>query len=68
VDVLATDKLGKFNLSIEECKLRDKTVLDLIHKNRIPLAIALGGGYSPEIKDIVESHCNTFRLALDLFD
>jgi len=68
VDVLATDKLGKFNLSIEECKLRDKTVLDLIHKNRIPVAIALGGGYSPEIKDIVESHCNTFRLALDLFD
>jgi acetoin utilization deacetylase AcuC-like enzyme len=32
VDVLATDKLGKFNLSIEECKQRDKTVLDLIHK------------------------------------
>ena len=68
VDVLATDKLGKFNLSIEECKQRDKTVLDLVHKNSIPVAIALGGGYSPEIKDIVEAHCNTFRLALDLFD
>jgi acetoin utilization deacetylase AcuC-like enzyme len=31
-------------------------------------SIALGGGYSPDIKDIVEAHCNTFRLALDLFD
>jgi hypothetical protein len=39
-----------------------------MHKNRIPVSIALGGGYSPNIKDIVEAHCNTFRLALDLFD
>ncbi len=68
VDVLATDKLGKFQLSLEECKQRDKFVLDLVHKNRIPLAIALGGGYSPDIKDIVEAHGNTFRLALDLYD
>ncbi len=68
VDVLATDKLGKFKLSLEECKQRDKVVLDLLHKNRIPVAIALGGGYSPDIKDIVEAHSNTFRLALDLYD
>lgn len=68
VDVLATDKLGKFQLSLEECKQRDKVVLDLVHKNRIPVAIALGGGYSPDIKDIVEAHSNTFRLALDLYD
>jgi acetoin utilization deacetylase AcuC-like enzyme len=68
VDVLATDKLGKFNLSIEECKQRDKFVLDLAHKHQIPVTVALGGGYSPDIKDIVEAHCNTFRLALDLFD
>jgi acetoin utilization deacetylase AcuC-like enzyme len=68
VDVLATDKLGRFNLSISECKQRDKFVLELMHKNRIPVSIALGGGYSPDIKDIVEAHCNTFRLALDLFD
>ena len=68
VDVLATDKLGKFMLSIEECKQRDKFVLDLVHKHQIPVTVALGGGYSPDIKDIVEAHCNTFRLALDLFD
>jgi acetoin utilization deacetylase AcuC-like enzyme len=68
VDVLATDKLGKFKLSIEECKQRDKFVLDIVHKHQIPVTVALGGGYSPDIKDIVEAHCNTFRLALDLFD
>ena len=68
VDVLATDKLGKFKLSISECKQRDKFVIDLLHKHKSPVSIALGGSYSPEIKDIVEAHCNTFRLALDLFD
>jgi len=68
VDVLATDKLGKFKLSINDCKQRDKFVLDLVHKHQIPVTVALGGGYSPDIKDIVEAHCNTFRLALDLFD
>jgi acetoin utilization deacetylase AcuC-like enzyme len=68
VDVVATDKLGKFKLSINDCKQRDKFVLDLVHKHQIPVTVALGGGYSPDIKDIVEAHCNTFRLALDLFD
>lgn len=68
VDVLATDKLGKFTLSLAECKQRDKFVLDLVHKHLIPVTVALGGGYSPDIKDIVEAHSNTFRLALDLFD
>jgi acetoin utilization deacetylase AcuC-like enzyme len=68
VDVLATDKLGKFKLSLDDCKQRDKFVLDLVHQHKIPVTVALGGGYSPDIKDIVEAHCNTFRLALDLFD
>lgn len=68
VDVLATDKLGKFKLSLDDCKQRDKLVLDLVHQHKIPVTVALGGGYSPDIKDIVEAHCNTFRLALDLFD
>ncbi len=27
----------------------------------------MGGGYSPDVKTIVEAHCNTFRLAKDLF-
>jgi len=25
----------------------------------------MGGGYSPEIWNIVEAHCHTFRLAAD---
>jgi hypothetical protein len=39
-----------------------------LKRNNIPFAVTLGGGYSPDIKIIVEAHCNTFRIAMDLFD
>ena len=67
VDVLATDKLGKLALSREGCKERDRHVLNLCKQNRIPLTISLGGGYSESIIDIVEAHCNTFRLAQEMY-
>lgn len=67
VDVLETDKLGKLALSKEACKLRDKEVLKLCKSANIPVLISMGGGYSPDIKDIVEAHCNTFRIANDLY-
>jgi len=68
VDVLSTDKFGKLQLSVEACKQRDEFVFKQLKRNNIPVTVALGGGYSPEIKTIVEAHCNTFRLAIDLFD
>jgi len=67
VDILQTDKLGRLACTREGCKQRDKFVLELCKKHQIPVAISLGGGYSPDIKDIVEAHCNTFRLAQHLF-
>lgn len=67
VDVLDTDKFGKLKLSIVDCKQRDKIVFETLKKNQIPVAVALGGGYSPDIRTIVEAHCNTFRLAADIF-
>ena len=53
---------------MEACKQRDAFVFTQLKKNNIPVTVVLGGGYSPEIKTIVEAHCNTFRLAIDLFD
>jgi len=67
VDILSTDKFGKFNISIDECKRRDELVLNMAYKKKIPIAIAMGGGYSPDINDILQAHCNTFRLAANLF-
>ncbi|MEM9917080.1 MAG: histone deacetylase [Bacteroidota bacterium] len=67
VDVLQTDKLGRLALSIQGCKERDRVVLDACQKHKIPVAISMGGGYSPRLAQIVEAHANTYRVAQNLF-
>ena len=66
VDVLASDKLGRLGLSKEGCKNRDRMVLESAKNYGVPISIAMGGGYSAKISDIIEAHANTFRLARDL--
>jgi acetoin utilization deacetylase AcuC-like enzyme len=65
VDILASDKLGKLNISIEGCKTRDEMVFSFCRVQKIPVVVAMGGGYSPKISDIVNAHCNTFKAAMD---
>lgn len=67
VDVLATDKLGRLSLSMAGCKERDRIVLETCKKNGIPVVVSMGGGYSPNLCDIVEAHANTFRIAQSIF-
>ena len=67
VDVIATDKLGKLGMTVEGCKARDRFVLETCKTHKLPVMCSMGGGYSPDIKTIVEAHANTFRLAQDLF-
>lgn len=67
MDVLATDKLGKLALTQEGCKARDDYILRQAKAANIPVAIVMGGGYSENIEDVVEAHCNTFRLAQQIF-
>lgn len=68
VDPLEQDQLGRLALTIEGLKQRDALVLSWAASHDLPIAICFGGGYAKEIKDIVESHANTFRLAEALFD
>jgi len=68
VDILDTDKFGKLSVTLEGCKKRDHFVLSQLKTHSIPCAVALGGGYSPDVNRIVEAHCNTFRLAKDIFE
>lgn len=68
VDILNTDKFGKLQVSLNECKQRDEIVFEQLKKHQIPVTVALGGGYSPDVRTIVEAHCNTFRLAADFYD
>ena len=67
VDILVTDRLGKLNVSTKACKERDEMVLGLCKKLKLPVQVSMGGGYSPKVSDIVDAHCNTFRVAHDLY-
>lgn len=67
VDILSSDKLGKLALSKAACKARDRFVFELAIKNNIPIQVSMGGGYSSDIRDIVEAHCNTYRVASELY-
>ena len=67
VDVLENDKLGRLSLTINGCKERDRFILDICKKNSIPVQVSMGGGYSVVLKNIIEAHSNTFRLAQEIF-
>jgi acetoin utilization deacetylase AcuC-like enzyme len=67
VDILDTDKLGRLSVTRAGCKQRDRIVLETAHRNKIPLVISVGGGYSPDFRDIIEAHANTYRLAQEIF-
>ncbi|WP_378186148.1 histone deacetylase [Aquimarina sp. W85] len=68
VDILSSDKLGKINCTLAGCKERDRFVLSTSKQHQIPIMCSMGGGYSPDIKTIIEAHANTYRVAKHLFD
>lgn len=67
VDILASDKLGKLGCTLDGCKKRDELVFALCSKHQIPVQVSMGGGYSPDIKTIIEAHANTYRAAKSIF-
>lgn len=67
VDILETDKLGKLSCTVEGCKKRDEIVFSNCKKFEIPVQVSMGGGYSPEIKTIIDAHTNTYRVASELY-
>ncbi|MDI3319075.1 histone deacetylase family protein [Pinibacter soli] len=67
VDILDTDKFGKLKVTMEGCRQRDVFVFEELKKRNIPVAVAMGGGYSADVRKIVEAHCNTFKAAIDIF-
>lgn len=67
VDILKSDRLGRLACTIQGCRQRDKFVLENLYKRSIPVQISMGGGYSSQLRHIVEAHSNTFRLAQDIY-
>jgi acetoin utilization deacetylase AcuC-like enzyme len=58
------DRLGRLKLSFEGLMARDHMVLGWAWQKRIPLAMAMAGGYGKEIADTVQVQINTFSQAL----
>jgi acetoin utilization deacetylase AcuC-like enzyme len=67
VDILSTDKFGKLKITTEGCRERDNIVFRMLSEKSIPCTVAMGGGYSPDIRHIVDAHCNTYRTAKKIY-
>jgi acetoin utilization deacetylase AcuC-like enzyme len=67
VDILETDRYGKLKVTAKGCLQRDEMVFNTLQRHGIPCAVSMGGGYSAQIKDIVNAHCNTFKAAEQIF-
>ncbi|MCU0442098.1 MAG: histone deacetylase [Bacteroidia bacterium] len=67
VDVLDTDKYGKLLLTQADCQQRDALLFAWCKERNIPVVVTMGGGYSPQIKHIVDAHCQTFKTGMQIF-
>jgi len=62
-DPYEKDQLGGLSLTKAGLKERDKVVIENARRLGIPVAVVLAGGYAAEIKDTVDIHLNTVRIA-----
>ncbi|MCO8124718.1 histone deacetylase [Stieleria sp. TO1_6] len=62
-DPYAGDRLGRMSLSKSGLQQRDRQVLRWCADRSIPVAIAMSGGYAPDVNDIVEIHAATLAIA-----
>jgi len=67
VDVLGTDRLGRFALTHAGVRERDRRVFARFHTEGLPLVLTLGGGYSDPIDATVAAYTNTYREAVALY-
>ena len=62
-DPFEGDRLGRLALTIEGLRERDRLVFDACRDRAVPVAVAMSGGYAPDIEAIVTIHVNTIREA-----
>ena len=65
VDGLATDALGKLNITREGMSERNKLVFDMAVKHSIPTVVFMGGGYSKPISHTIDAFCDLFTAAAE---
>jgi acetoin utilization deacetylase AcuC-like enzyme len=58
------DRLGRLRLTIEGLAARDRIVFDACAARNLPVAVAMSGGYAPDVEAIVTIHLNTIKEAV----
>jgi acetoin utilization deacetylase AcuC-like enzyme len=59
------DRLGRLKLSFDGLRQRDQMVFQWASERRVPLAMAMAGGYGKDIADTVQVQIHTFALAYE---
>jgi len=62
-DVLASDRLGTFDLTLAGVRRRDEHVLNACLQSRLPTTIVMGGGYGEPLSETIEAQFGTYRVA-----
>ena len=65
VDGLATDALGKLNITREGMSERNQLVFEMAVKHSIPTVVFMGGGYSKPISHTIDAFCDLFTAAAE---
>ncbi len=58
------DRLGRLKLTFDGLEARDRRVMEWAWLRRVPLVIAMGGGYGHDMEATVQVQVNTYRIAL----
>jgi acetoin utilization deacetylase AcuC-like enzyme len=66
-DPLREDPYSPLDLSHEDLKERDRRVFEFAKSNQLPVAWVLAGGYSKDIRKVVDVHVNTTLVWREVF-
>lgn len=61
------DPLGKLSVTKAGLRERDRRVLERCASRDVPVALCMGGGYAPDIDDVVDIHFASFEEAARSF-
>lgn len=67
VDILACDRLGRFNISYKGLEQRDRTVLEWAKNKGLPLSMGIGGGYAVPIEQSVKGYVQTYKVLKSIY-
>jgi acetoin utilization deacetylase AcuC-like enzyme len=66
-DPYREDPYSPLNLDHADLRERDRVVFAFAKRERIPIAWVLAGGYTPDVKKVVDVHLGTFEAALGVY-